>query len=187
MSSRDRFVSLIELILTLTVSAVPVCHAQWGGINAEFSGGGARALAMGGAFIGLADDATAVEFNPAGLWQLRRPELAMQWIYTEDEQQTVVFESLSLRTLHRTERGDYGIPSFASFVYPTQYWVLGLSEFTNVYYERSYLHPFRHTSQQEQAKNYSLGLTVATGVTDRLSVGTTLRYNLFRYVFDGSG
>ena len=56
--------------------------AQFGGINAEFAGGGARSLAMGGAFIALADDATATEFNPAGLWQLWRPEVAAQGIYT---------------------------------------------------------------------------------------------------------
>src|SRR5687767_15117466 len=34
---------------------------------------GARALGMGGAFIGLADDATATFTNPAGLGYLMRP------------------------------------------------------------------------------------------------------------------
>ena len=32
---------------------------------------------MGGAFIAVADDGTAVGFNPAGLAQLRRTELAV--------------------------------------------------------------------------------------------------------------
>jgi len=39
-------------------------------------GAGARGLGMGGAFIGVADDGTAASFNPAGLAQLRRSELA---------------------------------------------------------------------------------------------------------------
>jgi long-subunit fatty acid transport protein len=40
-------------------------------------GSGARAIAMGGAFIALADDATAMSWNPAGLVQLERPEMSI--------------------------------------------------------------------------------------------------------------
>ena len=40
-------------------------------------GAGARGLGMGGAFIAVADDGTAATFNPAGLAQLRRSELAL--------------------------------------------------------------------------------------------------------------
>jgi long-subunit fatty acid transport protein len=40
-------------------------------------GSGARALGMGGAFIGVADDATAASWNPAGLIQLEKPELSI--------------------------------------------------------------------------------------------------------------
>lgn len=39
-------------------------------------GSGARALAMGGAFIGIADDATAASWNPGGLFKLNRPEIS---------------------------------------------------------------------------------------------------------------
>jgi len=39
-------------------------------------GAGARALGLGGAFIGVADDATAVTFNPAGLAQMVKPEMS---------------------------------------------------------------------------------------------------------------
>ncbi len=39
-------------------------------------GSGARALGMGGAFIAVADDATAASWNPGGLVQLERPELS---------------------------------------------------------------------------------------------------------------
>lgn len=40
-------------------------------------GAGARAMGMGGAFTAVADDATAVSYNPAGLAQLLRPEVSM--------------------------------------------------------------------------------------------------------------
>ncbi|MGA1824747.1 MAG: choice-of-anchor U domain-containing protein [bacterium] len=41
-------------------------------------GSGARAMGMGGAFIGIADDATAASWNPAGLKHLTRPEIS--WV-----------------------------------------------------------------------------------------------------------
>jgi len=46
---------------------------------------GARSLALGGAFLALADDATAAYANPAGLAQLQRPELSVEgrsWDFT---------------------------------------------------------------------------------------------------------
>lgn len=46
-------------------------YADW-----NLAGKGARALGMGGAFTALADDATAISWNPAGLAQLDRPELS---------------------------------------------------------------------------------------------------------------
>lgn len=50
-------------------------------------GSGARALGMGGAFIGVADDATAASWNPGGLTQLERPEVSVvgeAFLRTED-------------------------------------------------------------------------------------------------------
>jgi long-subunit fatty acid transport protein len=50
-------------------------------------GSGARALGMGGAFISVADDATAASWNPGGLIQLEAPEVSIVGAYfsrTED-------------------------------------------------------------------------------------------------------
>jgi len=44
-------------------------------------GSGARALGMGGAFIAVADDATAASWNPGGLIQLETPEVSMVGAY----------------------------------------------------------------------------------------------------------
>lgn len=49
-----------------------------GGLQFRFSSPGARSLGMGGAFVGLADDATAAYTNPAGLVQLSRPEVSAE-------------------------------------------------------------------------------------------------------------
>lgn len=46
-------------------------------------GSGARALGMGGAFIGVADDATAASWNPAGIIQLETPELSVVGEYVQ--------------------------------------------------------------------------------------------------------
>jgi len=44
-------------------------------------GSGARAVGMGGAFIAVADDATAASWNPAGLTQLKKPEVSFALSY----------------------------------------------------------------------------------------------------------
>ena len=52
-------------------------------------GSGARALGMGGAFIAVADDATAASWNPGGLIQLKKPEISVvgNWFHrTEDNE-----------------------------------------------------------------------------------------------------
>lgn len=47
-------------------------------VPVDFVNPGARSLAMGGAFTGLADDATAAFTNPAGLVILRKAEIAFE-------------------------------------------------------------------------------------------------------------
>jgi len=50
-------------------------------ISLNLSTPGARARAMGGAFIGRADDATAAVTNPAGLSILVKPEVSLEYRY----------------------------------------------------------------------------------------------------------
>jgi long-subunit fatty acid transport protein len=47
----------------------------------NFIGSGARARGMGGAFIGVADDATAMSWNPAGLAKLDMAEASVVGLY----------------------------------------------------------------------------------------------------------
>ena len=50
-------------------------------------GSGARATGMGGAFISVADDATAASWNPAGLIHLERPEISVVGSFFSRQQQ----------------------------------------------------------------------------------------------------
>ncbi|MBI4669374.1 MAG: hypothetical protein HY747_09385 [Elusimicrobia bacterium] len=71
---------------------------------------GARATAMGGAFTAIADDATAVYWNPAGITQLRRPEISLVGQY---------FGLAAKSNLTRQNRRlDDTNVNFASFAYP---------------------------------------------------------------------
>ncbi|HEX4047986.1 MAG TPA: PorV/PorQ family protein [Elusimicrobiota bacterium] len=64
------------LFLLSVLAAAPV-FAQNGGQVGQFLdyGVGGRAMAMGGAYYGISDDASAAYWNPAGLAQLQRKEL----------------------------------------------------------------------------------------------------------------
>lgn len=100
----------------------------------NFANPGGRALAMGGAFIGIADDATAAAANPAGL-----TNLIAQEFFSELRLDDTVATSIS--TLVGDPRGGLDPlvaggtgdpdntlhPSFISYVHPFEHWVLGVS------------------------------------------------------------
>jgi hypothetical protein len=62
------------LALLMVISAIALADGV-GAFSAFKSGIGARALAMGGAFVAVADDATAMVWNPAGLAKLNDTRL----------------------------------------------------------------------------------------------------------------
>jgi len=68
-------VMVVSLALIMVLSAVAFADGI-GAFSAFKNGIGARALAMGGAFVAVADDATAMVWNPAGLAQLSDTRLA---------------------------------------------------------------------------------------------------------------
>jgi long-subunit fatty acid transport protein len=81
-----KFFSLIFLLLTFFLSPSSwalVQGPETSVFNFRFNNPGARSNAMGGAFIGLADDATAAFTNPAGLTILTKPEISAEYKYTE--------------------------------------------------------------------------------------------------------
>ena len=68
-------IAVISLALIMVLSAVAFADGI-GAFSAFKNGVGARALAMGGAFVAVCDDSTAMVWNPAGLAQLSDTRLA---------------------------------------------------------------------------------------------------------------
>ncbi|MBD3179929.1 MAG: hypothetical protein GF417_10180 [Candidatus Latescibacteria bacterium] len=108
--NRRKFMSrtgfILPVLLSLAIMAgAGAARAGSGeaGSGGEFLryGAGARAMAMGGAYTALADDATAVFWNPAGLAQLSRPSL--QFMQTE---------------LHLDSRLLYGAAGYPCYGFP---------------------------------------------------------------------
>ncbi len=81
------------------------CHATK--LAGEFltTGFGARALGMGGAFVSIADDASAIYWNPAGLVQLQRSQIL--FMHSERFGGLVDYNCFGFsRPLSRAESGD---------------------------------------------------------------------------------
>ncbi len=101
----------------------------------SFSNPGARSLGFGGAFIALADDATAAFANPAGLIQIAEPELSLEgrsWSYStpytsggraagEPTGRGIDTVAVPLRA---ESTADLTGLSYVSFVYPRTRWSL---------------------------------------------------------------
>src|SRR5262245_30937906 len=86
----------------------------------SFVNPGARAGALGGAFVGLADDATAAEANPAGLTILTKPEVSVEYRHVKfDADRLNAFNSVpSLTSLSDNTIEDQDQVSFLAGVYP---------------------------------------------------------------------
>ncbi|MBI4556959.1 MAG: outer membrane protein transport protein [Candidatus Hydrogenedentes bacterium] len=98
-------------------------------------GSGARALGMGGAFIAVADDATAASWNPGGLTQLERPELSIvySWKYGEED-----FDSESHPELNGSHDVDFDSLNYLSFVYPFKHTIAGRNLVLSLNYQRKF-------------------------------------------------
>ncbi len=129
----------VALALCAPLLAVAPGFAQEapGTFEFSFSNPGARSMGLGGAFVALADDATAAFANPAGLVQLLRPEVSLEvrhWgfstPYTAGGRASGaptgygIDVEPGIRT--STSKEDTTGVSFASFVYPKNRWSLAL-------------------------------------------------------------
>ena len=107
------------------------------GIQFNFSIPGARSLAMGGAFIGLADDATAAFANPAGLTILSKPEISFEYRgfdythrFTDGGRSFGMPSGDSIDTVDGLVSGESSTEvdslSMFSFVYPKKNWAIAV-------------------------------------------------------------
>ena len=155
----------------------------------NFSAPGARSLAMGGAFIGLADDATAAFSNPAGLVQLASPEVSFEQRlnnftteYVNSGSYTADPFSTSGVSYAEAESKTHG-PSFLSFVFPQESWAVAVYRHEFLNYETAF--SSRGVTEANGANIFpftadidvsiiNYGLSGAFKISDQLSLGVGL-------------
>lgn len=81
-------------------------------------GSGARALGQGGAFIAVADDATAASWNPGALIQLEKPEISVVGSFLSTQQDFNPHNTQSLSLSLDNESVSRGDLNYASAAYP---------------------------------------------------------------------
>lgn len=101
----------------------------------NFVGSGARALGMGGAFIAIADDATAASWNPGGLTQLERPELGLvySWKWFNENMATTPYLSGD-----GTAEVSIDELNYLSLAWPLPWTIAGRNLVLSLNYQRKY-------------------------------------------------
>jgi len=157
-------------------------------------------MALGGAFVALADDATAAFANPAGLVQLSRPEVSLELRrrkystpYTEGGRASGAPTGLGIDTVDGIRTGlseetTSGL-SFLSFVYPGTKWSLALYRHQLAdFLVRTEINGLFGIPPEGGTRRYEdqrlvteldivgTGLSGAYKVSDRLSLGFGLSY-----------
>lgn len=109
---------ILLLLAILSLVAADISYGQaFLGLNNNWIGSGVRARSMGGAFIGLADDASAITWNPAGLIQTLDPQISFSGAYIKPNS-TVDLDFGSYRTgPFRVNDNRFRI-TYAAFVAP---------------------------------------------------------------------
>jgi long-subunit fatty acid transport protein len=163
-------------------------------IQFNFSNPGARSLSMGGAFVALADDATAAYANPAGLTQLSRRELSVEGRYNRYStphlsNAAIVFKtdgSFDVITSHgQTNSSSSGV-SFFSAVFPFEYATIAFYRHELMNFKTK----FDYTSQdisslvapfhsRSELKDVAYGLSVGWAMGERLRLGAGLAWHDF--------
>jgi long-chain fatty acid transport protein len=111
--------------LAATPLAAQLNSEAFARIGFNFSPPGARAAALGGAFVGVADDATAAESNPAGLSLLLYPQATLE--FKAVEYKIDLPDEAGGGPSGREFSNQVAFPSFASVVVPFGDVTLGLT------------------------------------------------------------
>ncbi len=126
---------LVVLLVGLLAPAGITAQEPIVPLQLSLSDPGARSMGLGGAFVALADDATAAFSNPAGLVQLARPEVSIEgrsWSYSTPFTERGRVEGLpsgfGIDTVEGLRRATSGTTlsgvSFLSVAYPGENWTL---------------------------------------------------------------
>ena len=176
----------------------------------SFSDPGARSMGFGGAFVALADDATAAFSNPAGLVQLLRPEVSIEgrhWSYSTPYTEGGRVEGLpsgfgidtTVGLTTATSEDELTGLAFLSFVYPKENWSLAFfrhelanfeffSETQGLFSGGTDCCQIREFDQRARInlEILSYGLSAAYRINDTFNVGLGLVYYDASFVSDAT-
>jgi hypothetical protein len=147
------------LLVLLMLPGVVYGQAKVATVGAQFLeiGVSARAVGMGEAFVSIADDASAIFYNPAGLTQLYEKELMFSHIdYTADINYEFGAMAIPIWSLG-------GVLGFGFYMLDG-----------GTMNETTYEHP-TGTGRTFGAKEYALSASYARSLTDHFSVGVTVK------------
>ncbi|MBU0520374.1 PorV/PorQ family protein [bacterium] len=155
-----RKISLIALVILLVVPGLCWGQAKVGTAGVTFLkvGVSARAMGMAEAFIGVADDASALWYNPGGLMQLDEPDVILTHIAYPAG---IALEYAGIA---------WPVPKMNG-VFGAQITFLHTDEMIETTPER----PFG-TGRTFTVSDMSAGLTYSQKLTDKFSVGGTVKY-----------
>lgn len=190
----SRAVAFALIGLSGAASAITTVE-QNSSIPFSFSNPGARSLGMGGAFLGLADDATAAYTNPAGLTGLGlEQQVSIELRRTETSAEYASGGSATQNPFS-TEGVLYGDAtdatnniSFLSWVLPRENWAIALYRHEMLNYENSYttgavgvggglaINPYVANTD---LSIITYGGSFAYDLTDNLSLGAGISWNDF--------
>lgn len=118
---------------------------------------GSRATAMGGAYVAVASDATAIFWNPAGITSISNPQAMFQYAqWIADINFNYAALVLPIATV-----GSFG---------------LSITSVTMDDMERTTIANPDGTGEMFSAGSYALGLSYARKLTDRFSIGFNIKY-----------
>lgn len=187
-------VSLFMVLLSWNVFAI-TDEEIFRNFQFSFQNPGARSSAMGGAFIGLADDATAAEANPAGLTILTKPEVSFEYRNTQFDNNFLnsanPFLPGEAEILSSNNIDDVNQLSFLSVVFPSDRVTVAISRQEVLNFKGNInetLRLFLPTDQgpvavdfasvastDEKVVNYNF--SAAGKLSDTFSVGLSVRYS----------
>ncbi len=162
------------LLVTILISGLTV-GAFANGLN--LNGMGTKAISMGGAFIGLADDFSAVFWNPAGLTQMKEANLS---VFSSFIMPTGTYEYAPAGINLETESAVFPAPAFTYFKPISDKLVIGLAAYatagSGAEWGGTQLIPFGGGDFIWKSKigGITFSPVVAYKVSDSLSIGLTL-------------
>ncbi|CAM2008279.1 OmpP1/FadL family transporter [Acanthopleuribacter pedis] len=203
---------LFFLLIPLIPLGLFAQNDMYANINLQFrfTNPGARAQAMGGAFIGLADDTTAILANPAGLANMTSTTLIGEFSQLERDNNipfysgTITQSGLQDFIFDLNERDfpeSVSTIPFLAYVHTKSKIKWGVYYAEQAHFDRTFetngvtIPPFRGQTYLDlnqfvffsASRNFielqmrSIGGSVGINLTDRLAVGVTVSYNDFQY------